>query len=129
MPMTHRFTCTICKQEIIHENNFTIGYGVQNGQKVCYECCGKQDREWMKNHDKIMLYLTGEDSLILGEKPNRWMVTNWPGTLKISCSNPRIGRHNIARTRYDVWFRLDGQNWHGVQYGENTQVCYCRKVK
>jgi hypothetical protein len=53
----------------------------------------------------------------------------WPGTLKIRCG-VRTGRHNIAGKRYDVWFvGPDGKNWHGVTYGDNTQICRVRRLK
>jgi hypothetical protein len=40
------------------------------------------------------------------------------------------GRHNIAGVRYDVWFRgPDGHVWWGVQYGDMTQICHCKRTK
>jgi len=72
--------------------------------------------------DKLSLYLTER-------KKGSWFVSNWPGTLRFACSKPKIGRHNIAGRRYDVWFDgPDGHRWHGVQYGEWTQVLHCRKL-
>jgi len=71
---------------------------------------------------RATLYLVKNDA---GE----WSATNWPGSLRFEIHHVRIGRHNIARTRKDVWFAADGAAWHGVQYGENTQILHCRKVK
>ena len=71
----------------------------------------------MTEHGRIMLYLSN------GE------VMNWPGTLRFP-AHVRKGRHNIAGSRYDVWFAgPDGFQWHGVQYGDNTQICHCKRTK
>lgn len=54
---------------------------------------------------------------------------NWPGSLEFRCWT-RTGNHNIARTRYDVWFYgPDGYIWYGVTYGEDTQLCHCKRTK
>ena len=72
----------------------------------------------MRNHGKIALYLTDEG------------VTNWPASLVFPVRYRRIGRHNWAGKRYDVWFTgPDGKPWHGTQYGDNTQIIHCKRVK
>lgn len=115
-------TCNICGKEIVSDSPYTTGYGIdENNNKVCYACCGEQDTEYMKTHDKTMLYLV--------KRENDWYVTNWPGTLSVKVATPKKGRHNIARTRYDVWFAFADKFWHGVQYGDFTQVCHCKVVK
>lgn len=106
-------------------SSFTTGYGVMpDGKKHCYDCCGEMDREFMVREGKMVLYLTDRE------------VTNWPGTLKFKCYHKREGRHNIARVRYDVWFNgpdehgnMTGAKWWGVQYGNFTQICHCRRIK
>lgn len=70
---------------------------------------------------RAVLYLTG--------KPGEYEVTNWVGSMRLKPWRVRKGRHNIAGTRYDVWFNLDGATWHGVQYGENTQIVRCKRLK
>ncbi len=107
--------CSQCNK-IVSE----YGYG-KDDKVVCYECCAVQDKNFMKEHGKIVMYLTGKD--------NKKEVTNWPGTLRIAVNGSKEGRHNMAGIRYDVWFNFDGFIWHGVQYGNNTQLCYCRKTK
>jgi hypothetical protein len=104
-----------------HEE-WTRGYGTtQDGKKHCYACCAEMDREKMRNKGKIMLYLTqGTD--------NMGYVSNWTNTIKLRC-NIKEGKHNIARKRYDVWFRFEGDSWHGIQYGDNTELCHCKRVK
>jgi hypothetical protein len=95
-----------------------------NGKKHCYACCAEQDRKQMRETGRITLYLS-DDSKAFGT----YKVTNWPGSLTFPCHSPRTGRHNIAGKRIDVWFTFEGQDWHGVQYGDNTQICHCKKVK
>ena len=102
------------------------GYGTDSaGKTACYECCAEQDRKQMREDGRITLYLSPD----LEINPQAWKVTNWPGTLRFPVGRLHKGRHNIAGTRYDVWFMFDNQTWHGVQYGENTQVCHCKRVK
>jgi len=123
---TTEFTCHTCGENIIHTDTLTTGYGCdKDDNKVCFSCCGKEDARVMATDGKITLYLTHDELISYG----RGAVSNWPGTLIIPCT-VRKGRHNIARTRYDVWFTgPDGSQWHGVQYGENTQICHCRKLR
>jgi hypothetical protein len=102
--------------------DFTRGYGVDNeGHRSCYECCAKRDRQQMHDEGRIALYLD--------RSAGKWTVSNWPGSLKITPSYVKRGRHNIAGSRYDVWFRFERRNWHGVTYGEMTQICHCRAVR
>lgn len=100
-------------------SDFTTGYGTdpETGKRHCYACCAERDKQRMRDDGRITLYLTDRT------------VTNWPGSLKIPVHHLRKGAHNMARTRYDVWFSFEGALWHGVQYGENTQICHCRKTK
>ena len=110
------FTCIDCKKTKPIQKNGGTGYANDLNNPVCYDCCGKHDWAYMKKHGRITLYLT-EDG-----------VANWPGTLKFKVNEMKTGRHNIARVRYDVWFTdKDGRVWHGVQYGDNTQLCHCKR--
>jgi hypothetical protein len=104
---------------------YTTGYGSdKDGRTYCYECCAKQDRQSMQETGRITLYLTHGKLVDYGFG----MLTNWPGLLSYSCTVKK-GRHNIAGTRYDVRFEDEtGAQWHGVQYGENTQLCHCRRL-
>lgn len=61
-------------------------------------------------------------------KNGKYDYVSWPGTLKIKC-HVRTGRHNIAGTRYDVWFTFNGKNFYGVTYGDKTQICHIRRIK
>ena len=118
---THKFHCVKCNQDKEYVSDFTTGYARTDNGKVCFDCCAKQDKEYMRATGHIDLYLVDDQTL-----PR---VTNWPGTLSIPCTGVKIGNHNIAGRRYDVWFAFEGYWWHGVQYGHNTQVCHCKKTK
>ena len=106
--------CTICCKAI------DTGYGInRNNEKVCYACL---DRDYMAQHDRMALYLQGSNG--------QYQVINWPGTLRIPIISYSHGRHNIAGSRVDVWFKdHTGRRWWGVQYGEWTQIVHCRKLK
>lgn len=95
----------------------------KDDNRICYDCCGKRDESYMREHGRNTLYLT------IGTTPGTSKVTNWPGTFSRGNLWPKRSRHNIARWRYDVWFPFDGYLWHGVTYGDNTQICHCRKTK
>ena len=130
--VTTVFTCYRCKVEKTHTSEISTGYGRDdNDNKICFECCAEQDKSYMREHGKITLYLNYE--IEIGYQGSRRYlnkrVSNWPGTLKLPVSHMTRGRHNIAHTRYDVWFMFEGKEWHGVQYGDNTQVVHCKRVK
>ncbi len=120
----HRFVCVDCGQEKIHVDSFTTGYGIdKQGRKVCYSCCGKRDSTDMSATGRAVLYLTEEG-------PEGAVVSNWPGTLKFRVRYKRIGSHNVAGRRVDVWFTdSDGREWHGINYGHNSQLCHCRRLR
>lgn len=133
------YVCDGCGQEISppEPNAFTFNYGTMlDGTKHCYPCCAKLDRDTMIADGKITLYLTsrpihnGEVGMINRYERN-WFVTNWPSSLEFRVtSGPSRSWHNIARVRYDVWFHgPDGHVWHGIQYGDNTQLCHCKRTK
>ena len=131
MVTEHRFVCSDCKQEIVHINPDGcggVGYGTyDNDKKVCYECCAKRDWDNMKATGKAALYLIQSVASVV---PNWPTLTNWPGTLRIPVKSRRVGRHNFAGSRTDVWFNgPDGERWHGVQLGDKSQICRCRRLK
>ena len=96
----------------------TGAYGTwEDGRRLCYACCGDMDRQYMRDNGRIILYLADGN------------VTNWPGTLSLPVMRQRKGRHNMAGVRYDVWFRFEGESWHGTQYGDFTQIVHCKRIK
>lgn len=136
-------TCSQCKTQIDTTKYYTsTGYGIdEHGNKICFDCCGKNNYDMLENMPvggKTTLYLTGEHEYTPIETPvngvcqvkrSKWYVTNWPGTLKIKVYYTRKGRHNIAGSRIDFWFCISGNHFHGVQYRENTEIAYIRRIK
>ena len=118
------FGCYYCKQAKPYppgygEPGYVGGTGYAKdgeGRLVCYDCCAKQDVEYMTEHGRITLYDTDKG------------VSNWPGTLKFAVLRRSKSRHNIAGWRYDLWFRdSEGAEWHGVRYGDMTQLVHCKR--
>lgn len=135
--MAEHPSCSICNNAIppSPEGSITTGYGILPGtdKKVCYPCCAELDKQLMRDTGKITLYLSCErwaeqrrrGSNIRGSMGS---VQNWCGSLKI-LGHTRSGKHNIAGTRYDVWFRFEGYEWWGVSYGEYSQLVHCKRTK
>lgn len=93
-------------------------------KKICYACCAVRDRKalmGLKGREQYHLYLTKKDG--------KFFVSNWPSTLKIPVDYAVEGRHNLAGTRTDVGFTLDGKKFYGTQYGSMTEICHVRAKK
>lgn len=125
--------CTGCGRVV------TPGHYGENSEGIfCFDCCAKADLAYMAKHGKITLYLT-VDNLpknaygLYSTSPSvrTVRVNNWPCSLQFRPSCISVGRHNMAGKRYDVWFRVENDPyvWHGVTYGDNTQICHCKRTK
>lgn len=135
------FFCEHCQQTkpIQAGTGCGTGYARTDSGLTCYECCGLIDAAWMREKGRIALYLTcapawherkphKEGAQLVTRRDRAGTVTNWPGTLRFTCLT-KTGRHNIAGTRYDCWFVFEGYWWHGVTFGDSTQVCHCRRTR
>jgi hypothetical protein len=118
-----------CGHEPSKHESCTTGYGTDDkGKTFCYACCAERDKTQMVKDGKTTLYLTHVPYLHRFGGFVQGKVTNWPGSLTFMCG-VKQGRHNIASTRYDVWFSdHTGAQWHGVQYGEWTEICHCKRL-
>lgn len=71
--------------------------------------------EWtaMLKHGRGTLYLTIKDGA--------WSASDWPGINRVPVLAQRRSFHNFTgkNGRTDVWFRLDGSEWHGINIGDN----------
>lgn len=129
------FYCVDCRKEHLTQNQGGTGYATIDYKgkscKVCYVCVAYREMSDMIETGKATLYLVGtkQDWPI----QSNWIpqeVTNWPNTLRFPLRYQTTGNHNIARIRYDVWFSgPDGFVWWGVTYGNNTQICHCKRTK
>lgn len=94
---------------------------------VCDVCSMRVELGRMLKEGKTCLYLSRVHNDLNQE---RYKLTNWPGTLEFPVMGWSKGKHNIAGSRIDVWFRgPDYKVWWGVQYGDNTQLAHCRRTK
>lgn len=121
------FRCTRCKRQITPDpNSVTAGYATRgtSRRKICFECAAHFDRVYMERHGAIDLHLTeSTPAHYCGE------VTNWPGTLRFPVLSRKGGRHNIAGSRVDVWFRdHTGARWHGVHLGGMNTIARCKRT-
>ena len=121
--------CYTCKNEITTPSDSVgTGYAIDTANhKICYECAAEGDKQWMRDNIKTTLYLTIKPDYQYSDYGDA-EITNWPASLKLTGRYHR-GRHNFARTRYDVWFEFEGQSWYGVQYGDMTQILHCKKIR
>ena len=115
------FKCSVCKKTVTPEHStITSGYGLdKNNKKVCYACCGEQDKKAMIEDGKTVLYFD----------ESKKTVTNWPASLVFKVLNIRKSWHNFAGVRYDYWFIFDGYVWHGYTIGDSTQIAHCKRTK
>lgn len=120
------FLCSVCGETKPVRTQGGTGYGYAKDSKiVCYDCCGEGDRADMVESGKATLYFTPDKSASY----NKCTISNWPDSLKFTGAFS-VGLHNIAGKRYDVRFKgPDGFWWHGVTYGNNTQICHCKRTK
>jgi len=74
----------------------------------------------MESHKRIALYLVKTDE---GYRVGPWAdAKRWP------VIRYRLGRHNIAGTRIDVWFKAAGADWWGRNTG-GSDIVHCRRLK
>ena len=130
------FRCSDCGETKPVQTSGGTGYGYDAAANIlCYACCGKRDMADMIENGRATLYLTQPERSAPGLRLDSYgrsghaIVSNWPGTMRLPCY-VKQGRHNIAGKRYDAWFTgPDGKKWHGVTYGDNTQLCHCKRLK
>lgn len=120
-----QFKCADCGQVFPVGTSGGTGYGYwadsSTPRPVCYDCCAKRERQAMIDTGRACLYLVQRDTA--------WEVHDWPGRL-VFRATVRTGHHNIARKRYDAWFRgPDGHIWHGVKLGDNSDIVRCKRTK
>ena len=125
--------CFRCGGDFIKNYDFDTGYGIdRNGHKICFKCCGEIDRQELDSLEiggkGVIHYLTSKTEVLDWGKKTTYEVSNWPGSMRFNvfCKE---GRHNFAGVRRDVWFSYNGKNFHGVQYGNNSELCYIKRVK
>lgn len=125
-PIETEFTCIQCGLTKPIQKNGGTGYAENRntGERTCYACCGLNDDKEFREAipgQKIVQYL-------IKSSDGQWQITNWPGTLRINVT-PKNGKHNIAGNRYDTWFTFADKDFHGVTFGDWTQIHHIKLVK
>jgi len=123
--MKHEFECTVCHQNKVHESNFSTGYATNDkGEKICFDCCGDADKNYLLEHGKLSGYFSKN-------KDGKYHFTNWPGTFTLPVFYTRKSWHNFAGKdgRTDFWIKYNGAEYHGVQIGHNNECATIRKTK
>ena len=128
------FYCSVCKKVYPIASHGGMGYAItKKDDLLCYECCASEDTNEMMQTGKAMLYLSAkqhQENTHYIPKHDYYVISNWPGSLKFKSYHFKEGKHNMAKTRTDVWFYGPGDFvWHGVCYGNNTQICHCKRTK
>lgn len=113
------------------------GYGIRasDHMRICYACCGDNDRRDMIETGRAVLYLT---STRKAERPAGslirhvvYEVTNWPGSLrfKVQPGAVRSFRHPFARNAKIAYFTgPDGATWSAKNIGD-SDIAHCRRIK
>lgn len=115
--------------------NYGISIHGKRRKYKCYACCVETEKAFMRKNGKTMLYLSQEQKATpIQRLPYRMeadtcKVTDFTGGLSITPTSVKASFHNIAGKRYDAWFIFEGYFWHGVTYGDNTQILHCKKTK
>jgi hypothetical protein len=119
-------TCSICSEQI-NGTGISPGYALNDsGEKICYKCCGVQDAVQLSaitGKEEMYLYLS------FNKEKKTYEITNWPATLIINPTRIHSGKHNIAGTQTHVWFRFNHEYFHGVNFGNTSQVLVVKKIK
>lgn len=112
------FTCIDCGETKPINKEGGTGYATdKDGNKICYNCCGKRDTFellQLKPKAKMCLYWNGKE------------VINWPGTLRIPVKSHDVWVTGYKRKTTHVQFQLGGKKFKGLLYGDNTQILHVR---
>lgn len=128
-PQPEQMICSQCGEIITAPalRSIATGYALgSDGEIVCYDCCAEHDKAQMRARLPIVLYVEWTRDSAEGLLPSR--VMNWCGSLRLPISYWSRGSHNIARTRFDIWFKFDGVAYHGVNIGDND-ILRCKALK
>jgi hypothetical protein len=138
MNMAHE-NCDVCGKVIVSAGVGT-GYGTnaEHTSTVCYECCGEQDRETLRNlplGGKFTAYLTGDNLPSSGHASRagwydgNWKVGNWPDSACWEVRSVKASYHNMSGLRLDFWLKIEGNYFHGVKVMTYGDVCTLTRVK
>lgn len=110
---------------IAKSDGLGTGYGIdKDGNKICYYCCGENDKQELRNTGKLFGYISKN-------KDGKFVFTNWPGSFVIPVYSFRYSWHNFAgkNGRLDFWLNFEGNTFHGVNIGKSNQCATIKKTK
>lgn len=138
--MHKTFLCSICQQSrpMISGRGYRISAA---GERVCFACSAELDRQRMMKQGRATLYLNLRFDTSRGRQKcsvtgrlrfpvsiSDSYVSDFTSTLRFPAKKIKITKHNLAGIQYYVWFTgPDGCEWVGVQVGDKTQICHCRR--
>lgn len=114
-------------------SEFTDGIAYQINEDnsrttMCYDCAAEADREFMREHKQIWLYLT-EYKTSDGRKFAK--VGNWPNSLRIKVDYIWSGDHNwLGCEQIYIYFRFENRVWYGRQVSSGFhQLIHVKELK
>lgn len=126
------FICARCKKIVpLPTTTGASGYALRDGVDgwICYDCCALYDKEDMRKDGRITLYVS-ETNDSKGLPNSRYIVTNWPGTLRFDVIRDKETKHNwrIVGKVLHVWFVFEGDVWYGRHAGGFNNIVRCRRT-
>lgn len=117
------FLCSTCWHHLpVQSNGLGTGYGSDNESRLhCYQCCGKRDREALKDRSCPFFAYVSSDGR---------SVSNWPGAplgAVHDYAEHRTGWHGSTQARFRVR-DVHGQWWSGRGPGRGM-YCTLRPMK
>jgi hypothetical protein len=124
--MKTTYKCRTCGK--VEANDKTGTYGVNysvdlRGRKHCLDCAHKRELKDAIKTGQFTAYLV-DDTATSGR------IVSFHGLEFAKVHGIRRSWHNMAgrNGRRDVWFRMAGRTWHGVNIGDN-QIVRCKALK
>ena len=112
------FKCNRCGALILFDNFYTV----KDDKVYCGICTSELIKEEMRKTGKIELYLNTYD--------DDWYISDWLGNLRFPIIKKQIIINKIGRYRriYKVLFKLEDDWWFGIQKGNLSNICQCRRI-
>ena len=111
--------CSLCTQPYTADNKL-VAYSLSGQRTYCLACSSIVENQANAASDRITLYYGYGRADV---------VTNWTGDIRFRVERTKTGNHNMTGRRADVWFTAYGSRWHGVQYGSDTELLHCTRLK
>jgi hypothetical protein len=111
------YKCELCNRDDGIEDD--IKYFYHDDLMVCESCITDIDKSEITGASIMNLYLDGS------------RLSNGSNTFYVDIDIVKKSDNKMFGTRYDMWFKYDGKNWHGVKMGNdyfNVVKCKVKKI-